>query len=284
MRLKILTANVAMGNSNADKFLPCIKSLLWFHNWRVVPFIISGGRFGKIFDYSSYPRLGRIEWFKAHSSLEKTIGLIAKENPDVFVLNELLYQIHHKPLNTALVRLGYKNLVWGMSPHHPDAILSTVVASRLPVLLGAAPLDLPWGRQIGGGGGAAYMRLADAPITVVGCHLVIGKGMRSVFEKEIAALKNFSESEERQGRQVVMAGDFNAVNERIQCTANFAALKLKTVTPEKTNPVFLPKILQSACDHIFLPLEWQVLETRFPYFGSDHLAVVAEGKITSIGE
>jgi endonuclease/exonuclease/phosphatase (EEP) superfamily protein YafD len=284
MQLKILTANVAMGNPDADKLIPCIKSLLWFHNWRVVPFLIFGGRFGRIFDYGSHSRAGRPEWFLAHSSLSKVIDLITAELPDVIILNELLYQIHYETLNTALAELGYKDIVWGFSPHHPDAILSTVVASRIPVLSGGASLELPWGRQIGGGGGASYVSLADMPVTVVGCHLVIGKGMRVVFEKEIAVLKNFAEEERKSGRQVVIAGDFNATDGKIQDTMNFASLKLKTVTTQKTNPLCLPAFLRTECDHIFLPSNWQIPETRFLSFGSDHLAVVTEVKTTSTAE
>ncbi len=190
MKLRILTANIAMGNPNADKLLPAIKSLLWFHNWRVIPFLVSRGRFDWVFDYSSHSRRGRIEWFKAHSSLKNVIALVAQEMPDVFVLNELLYQIHYEPLN--------------------------------------------------------------------------------------AALKEFGEGEQRKGRHIIIAGDFNATNMQIQNVANFSSLGLKTVTTQTTNPTCLPKFFRTACDHIFLPSSWRIEETRFPSFGSDHLSVVTQ--------
>ncbi len=273
--MKILTANIAMGNPRADKLWGAVRSLMWFHNWRVLPFLISGGRLGRVFEYGSHSRAGRIEWFAKHSSLEPALRLVAEESPDVLVLNELLHQIHYRPLNDALARLGYGTVIWGLSPHHPDATISSVVASRLPVL-DAAPMELPWGIQMGGGGGAAYVRLADVPVTVIGCHLAIGKGMQATFEGEIAALTRFGLDEQRQGRQVVVAGDFNAVSQRIQRTAGFDSLHLRTVTAEVTSAMCLPKLFQTVYDHIFIPKSWQLRAIRYPAFGSDHLAVAAD--------
>jgi endonuclease/exonuclease/phosphatase family metal-dependent hydrolase len=275
--MKILTANIALGNPRADNLLGALRSLIKFHNWRVIPFLIFGGRFGNILDYGCYPQHGRTEWFKAHSSLKRTIDLIAKEKPDVLVLNELIYQTHYEELNAALADLGYSSVVWGQSPHQLDATICTVVASRLP-MVNAAPLELPWSRQVGGGGGAAYLRLRDMPIIVIGCHLAIGKGVREVFEKEIAALRDFAESEQKQGRQVIIAGDFNAIEAVIQKIPGFSKLGLRSVTNQKTCPTCLPWIFRTGCDHVFVPAKWQVTARDFPSFGSDHLAVVTEVK------
>ena len=279
--MKILTANIAMGNPYADRLRPNLRGLMWFHNWRVIPYLIFGGRFGTVFDYGSYTRPGRVEYLKEHSSLRKVIDLIVAERPDVLVLNEVLRQVHYEDLSVALQKLGYCDVVWSWSPHHPDATLGTMIASKLP-LRDAASLDFPWGRQIGGGGGAAYARLEDAPLTVIGCHLVIGKMMRSLFEDEIEALVEFASGEQRSGRQVVIAGDFNAGENRIQKTSGFASLHLKTVTTRNTNPTCLPEIFRTACDHIFVASDASVRPTHFVHFGSDHLAVMTEVRIDGL--
>lgn len=278
--MKILTANIAMGNPHADRLWPNLRGLMWFHNWRVIPYLLSGGRFGGVFDYGSYARPGRAEYLREHSSLKKIVGLIVAEEPDILVLNEVLRQVHYEDFSMALKRLGYRDMIWSWSPHHPDATLGTMVASKL-LLQDAAVLDLPWGRQIGGGGGAAYVRSAHAPLTVIGCHLVIGEVMRPLFEREVAAMVQFASEEQSVGRQVVIAGDFNAEERRIQKTSNFSSLRLKTVTTQNTNPTCLPKIFRTACDHVFIPSDAQGSKTRFLSFGSDHLAVVTEIKSIS---
>lgn len=273
-QLRILTANIAMGNPRADHPLEDVYGLMMFHNWRVIPFILFGGRLRSLFDYSLRPNRKRVPYFARVSDLRNILGLIRKEKPDLLVLNELFEQFHKDKVVAALQELGFQHFSWGVGSHHSDTTLLTLVASRLPVLADRLSLNFPQRKEIGGGGGATCLRLKNQPITLVGCHLA--SNIQDLSREQIKALADFGRQEQARGRQVVIAGDFNMPEAVIQSVEGFGSLRLKSTTDRPTCPVGVPKIFQSGFDHVFIPEGWQVRENKFPAFSSDHLAVSIE--------
>lgn len=275
--LRILTANIAMGNPRADNPLIDLYGLTRFHNWRVIPFVLFGNRLRFLFDYSAKPNKKRVPYFKRVSDLHNTLELVRRERPDLLVLNELFVQLHGDAILLALQELGFKHFSKGIGSHHSDTTLFTLVASRLPILEGGTAFVMPQRNEAGGGGGATSIRLKDHPITLIGCHF--GTGNKELFAEQVRSLVDFARAEQSQGRQVIAAGDFNAPADLVQSTEGFSDLHLKSTTDRKTCPVGVPKIFQIACDHIFIPASWQVRGNKFPAFGSDHLAVSIETEL-----
>ena len=276
MKLRILTANVALGIPNADNLFANVASLLAFHNWRVIPFIISKNLLNFIFDYSLHPSLKRLPYFQKHFNLEKVIAMVAKELPDILVLNELFLQFNEATV-LELKKLGFKEFSYGLSSHYPDTTLITLIASHLETLPERPELGIPQGEQMGGGGGNTCVRFKDMPITMIGCHLACG--IPDIVTQQLKALTKFATKEKQKGRQIIIAGDFNLPAEKIENFPHFKELGVKTVTDHKTCPTCLPKIFQIGCDHIFIPSEWKVNYKNFIPFGSDHLAVSVEVEI-----
>ncbi|MES2134702.1 MAG: endonuclease/exonuclease/phosphatase family protein [Patescibacteria group bacterium] len=271
--MKILTANIGMGMPGMRSATTSLRILVGFHGWSVLPFIIFGGRLGWLFRYSVYADSKRERWLGSKSTLTPTLDLIEKEQPDVVILNEVVYEIHKESLETALERLGFPHIAWGRSLHHPGATMSTVTASKLPCLSdGFTPeiLQLP---QISGGAGISGVRLAHLPVTIVGFHLTLG--LRKLFQRQLADLVKLAEAERAEGRTMLLAGDFNARAKIIGKQKAFAKLQMTSVTRQVTSPLGLPKQFQRDLDHIFIPTNWHIQETKYAAFGSDHSAVIA---------
>lgn len=275
--LKVLTANIALGNPHADNLVANLRALTMFCGWRIILFSPTRNFFGKFVDYSLRPRPGRLEYFKRTTSLKRTFELIRNRTPDLLVVNELIREAHEEEAMNELRQLGYKSFAWGEGAKVPDLRLATLIASRLEALPVAEDLHMPFRDRMGGGAGAVYLRLKEEPITFIGCHLTYG--IPDLFVEQVRALVAFAKSEESAGRQVVMGGDFNARNVTVQKTAGFSALSLKTVTDQRTCPTCVPSIFRTGIDHIFVPKDWQVISKGFHAFGSDHLAVSAEVSI-----
>jgi endonuclease/exonuclease/phosphatase family metal-dependent hydrolase len=88
-------------------------------------------------------------------------------------------------------------------------------------------------------------------------------------------LSKFIAEEQCSGREVVLAGDWNASASFIQRYPFFSKLGLVDAgndTP--TCPTFLPWL--KPLDHIFVPAQWSVKDFQAIPFGSDHLALLAE--------
>lgn len=274
MSFKILIANIAIGVPGADSPLRSLLTLVRFHGWRVLPFLLTGGRLSGIFDYSARPNKNRLRFASTHSTIRPILALIEKEQPDVIVLNEVLYQVHREPLEAGLKKMGFAHIAWGLSLHYPDVTISTVVASRLPCLddrFAPTMTQLP---QISGGAGIAGLRLKEHPVTIVGFHLT--KGLRGLSGQQLEDLDKIYESEEADGRLTILAGDFNEHARFIERVASLKASGLAVFIKVPTTPLGLPKFLEADYDHICLPAGWSADKTTCVSFGSDHLAVITE--------
>jgi endonuclease/exonuclease/phosphatase family metal-dependent hydrolase len=271
MRLKILTANIALGVST--KGLQGLRAIIAFHNWKSLPYLLfRGNTFCGLIKYEASPRKKRVEFFSRRSSLEKTIELIKSQQSDIVVLNEVLLQIHKEELEKSLRDLGFTHIEWGLSKHYEDLTIATVIASKLPCL-GFMP-EVEQLYRISGGAGVAGIRLREIPISFIGCHLTYGRSELS--KKQIDDLAHSAELEIKSANSVLIAGDFNETAENISRVEPFNQLSLKSVTTRPTCPLNLPAFLRSDLDHVFVPKSWKVQNTQYIAFGSDHFAISTE--------
>jgi endonuclease/exonuclease/phosphatase family metal-dependent hydrolase len=268
--MKILTANIALGLPHMDHLTPVIKGHLAFHGPTMLRFLFYPRSLKPLHAYTS---ARRVKYLESNVDLRNTFDLIERAQADLVVLNEVLPQFHRETLEPYLEQLGYHTRVWGGSLHYPDATVSTVIASKAPGT--AIPIDLSWEEHAGGGAGIAAIRLDDMPVTAIGLHLGMADKFPWLYEKEIEVLAKFVSREQEQGRDVIIAGDWNSSEQHIQEFPSFSRLDLTDALGNiPTCPLFLP--WQKPLDHIFIPKSWRAggVETRA--FGSDHLAVTAE--------
>ncbi len=272
--MKILTANIALGVPNARSVWVSLRSLVAFHTWKIVPFLLLGGHSLGLFNYMSVATSKkRSEFFSKNTRLDNTLALIEGCEPDIVVLNEVLVQLHRPILDRELLKMGFAHIAWGPSLHYPDMTVATMVASKLPCAESFIPQisHLP---EISGGAGAAGLRLRNVPLTLVGCHLTAG--LRDFSRRQMQDLSNVIESEKEKGRQTICVGDFNETADTLLSRAPFKTEGLTSVSREPTCPLGLPSFMRKDLDHVFAPLSWTVKDARTIDFGSDHLALLAE--------
>jgi endonuclease/exonuclease/phosphatase (EEP) superfamily protein YafD len=159
--------------------------------------------------------------------------------------------------------------------HYPDATVTTVVASRFVGV--PAPIDLSWESHAGGGAGVAAIRFENPSITVIGLHLGLADKFPWLYKTEIEALAQFVSEEQRRGREVIVAGDWNASARSIQHFSSFSKLGLVNAEGDvPTCPTFLPWL--KPLDHIFIPETWRTAHVEAIPFGSDHLAILVDAE------
>lgn len=268
---RILTANIGLGIPGANSLLVSFRSVFAFYGWRIIPFLLLRGQSLGVFNYTPFERKKREEFFAARSSLDSILMVIRVERPTILILNELIQSIHGEKILQELKKEGFVSFSWGLMPLPLDARVGTLVASKYPA--DSFTPHIRYLPLISGGGRGAGLRLRDYPITIMGCHLTVGK--RTLSEGQIDDLALAAETERAQGREVILAGDFNETAIQISHIPRFRNLNLATITNQPTCPLGLPSVFRKDLDHVFIPRSWQISERRYLAFGSDHLAVVA---------
>lgn len=122
----------------------------------------------------------------------------------------------------------------------------------------------------------AGIRLKERPLTVFGVHLTYRNP--EVLKRQLAYVREMAEKEYALGREVVLIGDWNENEEALYQNPDFKSLGLISADPNEklTCPVFLPRFLQRALDHIFIPGSWERMSAEAISTGSDHLALCVE--------
>ena len=268
--MKILTANIALGLANMDRLCSALRGHAAFHGPTILRFLVYPK---SLKEAQARQSPGRVRYLARHVDLRATVELLERENADVLILNEVLPQFHRDILEPLFARLGYTSVAWGESIHYPDATVSTIVASKIAGV--AVPIDLSWESHAGGGAGIAAIRLTDQPVTVVGLHLGIADKFPWLYKVEMQMLAQWVAQEKADGREVIIAGDWNASSASMARHRPFARLGLMNADKDTpTCPTFLP--WQKPLDHIFIPSGWTSSDLRAIPFGSDHLALSVE--------
>ncbi len=267
MRLKILTANIAFGLPSMNRLLTNVRGHLAVHRLPMVTLFV---RPKSLHGRKARANPGRVRYLERHSDLGRILSLIKKEDSDIVVLNEVILQLHKDELLRVLPSLGYVAFAWGPSGHHPDATVTSLIASRIPG--DVVPMEFRTQLMFGGGGGTAALRLSEGNITVAGVHLSLPEKFPSIYEKQIEDVAKFARREKAEGRGVIAAGDWNASSSFIGKHGGFSGLGLVNADGDvPTCPTFFRKL--KPLDHIFIPEGWKSSQLRVADFGSDHLAV-----------
>lgn len=266
--MKILTANIALGLSGMDRVISNFRAHAAYHSWPTVatlafPFL--RGRVGRI------PRkAGRTEGLQARDNLAATIALVQSCDPDIAILNEVVFETQGERLRAALKEMGFRTIAWGFAAHHEDARVSTWVAAKEAGAQFAC--EMPQSPYPGHGAGIAGMRL-EGGISAIGVHLANGVAL---WYEQLVAVGRIVAEEKARGNHIVVAGDWNHNERAIFRHSQLGELGLVSADWEKhgTCPTYLP--FRLSLDHIFISDSWKLVRAETMAFGSDHLALCAE--------
>lgn len=269
MRLKVLTANIAFALPSMDRLITNVRSHLAVHRRQMITLFVQPSRFD---GSRTKPSRGRMRYVRRRTDLTNILSLIEKEDPDIVTLNEVLVQFHKEELQWSLSLLGYRSIVLGLSGHHPDATVATLIAAKDKGEPASSFFEPK--RGFGSGGGTAALRLQSSNITVLGVHLPLPDKLPKLYAEQTKEIIRFVQGEKASGREVIAAGDWNAPSTYVRTIGAWETLGFKNADGDvPTCPTFLKKL--KPLDHIFVPQAWNVEEKRAIAFGSDHLAVSA---------
>lgn len=266
-----------------DRFFPNLFAHFGIHGWRLLPLFFAGNTTNFFFDLSQSRYPERSSYVRDKSDLSRIVHEIHMQQPDVVILNELLFRVHKHEIELWLRDEGFHHFSWGKSAYHSshhdhrDMTTATMVASKLPVVDGYVPF-LPQLAQPGGGGGIAGVRLANAPITILGVHLSIF--YKKLWRSQVERLAELVASERDEGREVIIAGDWNATQKPIRKIKDFSSLKMRSADPNKTPTCPTNQIAgfprRRQIDHIYVPESVETQSFTTGHFGSDHKWVSGE--------
>jgi endonuclease/exonuclease/phosphatase family metal-dependent hydrolase len=268
--MTILTANIAYGFAGMDQLFSSVTHQVHIHGWGILTYEYLPVLRGKIATVSTSKR---VDYVRKQQNLEPTLELVRRTCPDILVLNETIYEIYRDELEFALSRLGFETVAWGVSTHYPGTTISTLVATKRSGT--AIPCTMPQRPSMGGGAGMAGIRLSALPLSVFGVHLTYRSP--TLFKRQVSYIAKAAALESAQGREVILAGDWNECEAEIFANPQFRSLQLTSAALKEdvTCPTFLPHLLRKPLDHVFIPSNWHRSHSEVIGFGSDHLALIA---------
>lgn len=269
--MKILTANIAYGFAGMDNFVSSVRHQLAIHGWGILAYEFFPPLRGKTAVVSETKR---VAYVKAHKNLEMTFDMIKRYQPDVLVLNEVIYELYRDQMEQELKKEGFKSIAWGVSTHYNGTSISTLIATKQPGT--AIPCTMPQRPSMGGGAGMAGIRLKERQLSILGMHLTYRSP--TLFKRQIKYIVEIAVAEKALGNNIVLAGDWNESESAIFANPEFKTLDVVAGnSPEKlTCPTFFPQRLRKPLDHIFIPSHWKTTRSETIAFGSDHLALLEE--------
>lgn len=268
MQYKILTANIAFGLLRMDIAWWNIWHHVVFHGINILFFAVTNA-LGIDIKYSLAKRPDgyRMNYLRRNSSLVPILNIIKEEDPDVVVLNELIYQIHKEGIEGLLKEQGFSSFSWACMSHHKEATVTTLVAYK--GLAESFQIEVPQRFRMGCGGSVSMLRINDYPLTIFGVHL---GHPYTIWRDQLQTVSEIVKQEIERGYHLIVAGDFNRSAEQINSEKEFASLELTSVN-KNTEPTFVlaPKTL----DHIFVQKSTIIDSVQYTRFGSDHVAITS---------
>lgn len=268
--MKILTANIALGLKNANRFSGYMRGMGAFHG--LASFLVAilcpplRGLWGGP-EYSAK----RLKYLQQHKDLSAVFRIISQTAPDIIILNEVIPEVHKPELDQTLKQMGFVVITYGLGAKYSDAHVSTMVATKQNADI--IPVNMPQLPYPGCGGGIAGLRLKSG-VSLIGAHMALGG--TSLWHKQLSAITAIIQSEEAYGNKIIFAGDCNEIEKFI--TPSFSKLDIISVDKRKTPtcPIILPHIFWRSLDHIYVSNAWKVRDFHALSFSSDHLAIYAE--------
>jgi endonuclease/exonuclease/phosphatase family metal-dependent hydrolase len=270
MTLRILTANIAFGFVGMDRLLSSVRHHLHIHGLAIL-----NCRFSRRSDDRIVAvRMRRAKYISKHQNLNPTIDMIWRLQPDILILNEVIYELNRELFEDVLDRIGFQTIEWGVSNHYPGASISTLLATRAPGT--SIRCAMPQRPSMGGGAGMAGVELAVGSLSVFGMHLTYGGSL--LFERQVKYIAEVARNQATRLSNIVVAGDWNASEATIFANQDFRRLNLVSGASieNPTCPSFFPRFLQRPLDHVFVPSKWKRVRSEAIAFGSDHLALMVD--------
>jgi endonuclease/exonuclease/phosphatase family metal-dependent hydrolase len=276
MNLRILTANIAFGFAGMDHLLSSVKHHLHIHGLA----ILNCGFSQRADDRNMAIRMRRVWYVKKHQNLNPTFDMIWRIQPDILILNEVIYELNREPFEEVLDRIGFRTMEWGVSNHYPGASISTLLATRASGT--SIRCAMPQRPSMGGGAGMAGIELTVGSLRVFGMHLTYGGSQ--LFERQVKYIAEVARNQATRLSDVVVAGDWNASEATIFANQDFRSLNLVSGASieNPTCPSFFPRFLQRPLDHVFVPSRWKRVRSEAIAFGSDHLALMVDVESTDV--
>jgi endonuclease/exonuclease/phosphatase (EEP) superfamily protein YafD len=254
-----------------DRLGCSLRHQLHIHGWGALTYKVFPSFRGRTARLSAAKRTKHV---REHGNLGSTLGMVERAQPDLLVLNEVIYEFYREELEHSLQQMGFRSIAWGLSTHYPGTSLSTLVASKEPGI--PIPCVMPQRPCMGGGAGMAGLRLLDTSRAVFGVHLTYRSP--ALFTRQLEYIVQTAAAEQSRGQRVILGGDWNESSHTVIRAANFKSLSLisAALMEPATCPTFLPKSFRKPLDHIFIPSYWQSISSNAIEFGSDHLALAVE--------
>jgi endonuclease/exonuclease/phosphatase family metal-dependent hydrolase len=271
--MKILTANIAYGFKGMDRLGSSIRHQLHIHGPGILTYEFLPG-LRSLSPVVSEAK--RVAYVKKNQHLEPVFELIRRTEPDVLVLNEVIYEVYRERVEQELYAMGFQTIAWGVSTHYPGTSISTLLATKERGEI--IPCTMPQRPSMGGGAGMTGIRLKDKALSLFGMHLTYRNP--SMFIKQLGYIAVMARNEKSKGKEVALVGDFNESEPTVCANPDFKSLGLISADPQEklTCPTFLPRFMQKPLDHTFIPANWKRKHAQTMAFGSDHLALLIEAE------
>lgn len=208
------------------------------------------------------------------ANLSDVLDMLERHRPDIAILPEILRGIVGERLEQGLRARGFETISYGcMEVFEPPYEICTLIAAREKGT--AEPIGLPSTQELGGGGAAALMRIAD--ISVVGVHLSSAYRHPEVRMQQLATLAEMVRQERERGQKVIVAGDFNEGYHDLESHPEFGPLDFSSAQLSTYPSWTLSGLSPLDIDHIlYAPAEYDAVQAYTIRGTSDHLAIVMD--------
>ena len=227
--------------------------------------------------------LGHISFHILHSTKltnlfsrfnKKDVEFVSKVNADIVSLNEVLGSLKKKEIKEELRKKGYKYFCWDRAEHYaPSLDIGTLLASKEKFR--KLEFDLPMESHFGGGGGACAINLKNKNLSILAVHLGLRK---ELIKKQLKTISKFVHEEKKKNNDIILMGDFNLDEKKMESDSIFEELNLTEANDEKTSPNinFIKFFDFENVDNIFYCNSFKIEESEVLDGYSDHKLVWAD--------
>ena len=199
----------------------------------------------------------------------KTVQLLHECDADVLCLNEVIREKgQFEYIKNQLHKMNYSSIQWSSIYCAAQKLeVGTILASKIPGE--EISITILSSGSLCGGRGICALFLPSQNVTVVALHLSIYKREQC---EQITKISEFAKSQKKLKRAVVLMGDWNLRQTKIQQYSCFQQLQMAS-SGLKTHPSIFPF---QDIDHIFHSTNMKCKYAKTAHGLSDHLMLIAE--------